>query len=174
MRKTTITLTLAAVALAASATPAIAIENVEQRGAPFIYANQQKTYVSEQTEEIRPDSFASFSSMRWLSSLYQNATGEFSWEVERWRPLVALYFPEDRVDWALRIIACESGGDPLAKNPHSSASGLFQHLARLWPERAAQAGFAGADVFDPVANIAVAAWLLDNGGTSHWVCKAPK
>lgn len=107
-----------------------------------------------------------------INGPYDGQWTEFAWEVERWRPVVETYFPDDRVDWALRIIECESHGDPNAKNPHSSASGLFQHLASAWPERAADAGFAGTDVFDPFANIGVAAWLLDNGGAGHWVCKA--
>jgi len=101
--------------------------------------------------------------------------------VEQWRPLVETYFPSDWVEWALRIMQCESGGDPNAKNPHSSASGLFQHLARLWPGRAKAAGWTGASVFNPEANIAVAAWLLHHGGrngpwtgTNHWECKASK
>ena len=81
--------------------------------------------------------------------------GEFAEAVERWRPIVSIYFPSDRVDWALRIIECESHGDPNAKNPRSTASGLFQHLASLWDERAAAAGWPAADVFDPFANIAV-------------------
>lgn len=98
--------------------------------------------------------------------------GEFTWAVERWRPIVSTYFPDDHVDWALRIIECESHGDPNAKNPRSTASGLFQHLASLWGDRTAAAGWKGADVFDPFANVAVAAWLLETGGPGHWVCKA--
>jgi len=69
---------------------------------------------------------------------------------------------------------CESGGDPLAKNPNSSASGLMQHLTRFWDDRAASAGMPGADVFDPQANIWVSAWLAlaaPGGGWQHWVCK---
>jgi hypothetical protein len=109
--------------------------------------------------------------LREANGPYDNISDEFTWAVERWRPIVDTYFDDDRVEWALRIMECESHGDPLAKNPNSSASGLFQHLARLWPERAAAAGWEDSDVFDPFANIAVAAWLLDNGGSSHWVCK---
>lgn len=86
-----------------------------------------------------------------------------------WRPLVEQFFAPGHVRRALRIIACESGGRADAKNPTSTASGLFQHLASLWPERSAEAGWAGADVFDPVANVAVAAWLVyEDGGWSHW------
>ncbi|HEY5652241.1 MAG TPA: transglycosylase SLT domain-containing protein [Acidimicrobiia bacterium] len=89
--------------------------------------------------------------------------------VETWRPLVEAYFPPSDVARALRVIGCESSGDPDAKNPRSSASGLFQHLARFWSERSVKAGLAGADIFDPEANAAVAAWLVyEGGGWSHW------
>ena len=60
----------------------------------------------------------------------------------------------------LRIMQCESGGDPDAKNPNSSASGLMQHLTRYWG--------------DPEANIWVSAWLAlaaPEGGWQHWVCR---
>jgi len=91
--------------------------------------------------------------------------------VEQWRPLVERYFQPEDVPWAMRVMACESGGNPLAKNPRSSASGLFQHLARYWDARSAKAGWAGASIWDPEANIAVAAWLYYVGGPEHWVCK---
>jgi len=89
--------------------------------------------------------------------------------VERWRPLVEVFFDPDDVDFGLCLIRFESSGDPAAKNPHSSATGLFQHLARYWPERSTKAGWDGASILDPVANTAVAAWLLKTGGPKHWV-----
>lgn len=95
-------------------------------------------------------------------------------EAADWRPLVEAFFEPEDVDRAVRVIQCESNGDPLAKNPRSTASGLFQHLASLWPPRAAEAGFAGVDVFDPVANVATAAWLVyEGGGWSHWYPSRP-
>jgi hypothetical protein len=88
---------------------------------------------------------------------------------EDWRPLIALFFAPSDVDRAVEVVQCESRGRAAAKNPRSTASGLFQHLASLWPERAEKAGYAGSDVFDPVANTAVAAWLVyDGGGWRHW------
>lgn len=62
-------------------------------------------------------------------------------------------------------------------NPYSGASGLFQHMPYYWPARAEKAGWAGADIFDPEANIAVSAWLVlrsereGKGSWAHWTCK---
>ena len=96
----------------------------------------------------------------------------YSGGVEQWRPLVATYFRPGDVNRAMRIMACESGGNPNAKNPRSSASGLFQHLGKYWPARSTAAGYGGVSIFDPTANVAVAAWLRDQpGGFSHWVCR---
>jgi hypothetical protein len=99
---------------------------------------------------------------------------EFPEKVERWRQLIRKYFGADWEHWALHVVQCESNGNPDAKNKRSSASGLFQQLGRYWPTRSRNAGWEGADIFDPEANIAVSAWLL--GGrrshTSHWKCKA--
>lgn len=94
--------------------------------------------------------------------------------VEQWRPLVEAYFPPDYVNWAMQIMACESGGDPNATNRSSGAAGLFQFLPRYWAGRAANAGFAGTSPYDPTANVATAAWLLKTGGESHWECRASK
>ena len=88
------------------------------------------------------------------------------------------YFPADLVEDALRVMHCESKGDPLAINRYSAASGLFQHLPYYWPSRSKAAGWEGADIFDPEANIAVAAWLVNRTIVvegrepwGHWVCK---
>jgi hypothetical protein len=80
-------------------------------------------------------------------------------KTERWRTLVEKYFNAAQVPWALQILDCESVGNPYAKNPNSSASGLFQHIKRYWGQRAAGAGFRGASVFNPEANIAASAYL---------------
>jgi soluble lytic murein transglycosylase-like protein len=91
--------------------------------------------------------------------------------VERWRPLVSSYFPAGWVEPALRIVQCESLGDPEAYNPYSGASGLFQFLPGTWAVIAPKAGFGGASAFDPEANIGTAAWLASyyqNLGRSPW------
>lgn len=86
---------------------------------------------------------------------------DFPPAVERWRDLVTLYFPSNRVEEALRILQCESLGDPEAYNPFSGASGLFQFLPSTWASTAPKAGFPDASPFEPDANIATAAWLAN-------------
>lgn len=86
---------------------------------------------------------------------------------EAWRPLVERYFAATDVETALCLIWHESRGDPGAVNSSSGASGLFQHLPRYWPERSIAAGWSGASIFDPEANVAVAAWLRADGW-HHW------
>lgn len=99
--------------------------------------------------------------------------------VEQWRWLVEKYFPADRVDEALRVMACESRGNPNAKNSSSSATGLFQFLDRTWAWMSVMSGWGGYSRLDPEANVAVAAYLVDfsirsghpGGAWGHWECK---
>lgn len=86
--------------------------------------------------------------------------------VEQWRSLVAAYFPADQIDRALRIMACESGGNPNAYNP-SGASGLMQVLAS-WADNF---GYTPSQLFDPDINLYVASLLYQDGGWGHWVCR---
>ena len=69
--------------------------------------------------------------------------------------------------WALRVAKCESNYNPLAVNPYSGASGLFQFLPSTWaitPQHA-------QSVFDAVANAQAAAWLYQRSGPSQWSCQ---
>ena len=97
--------------------------------------------------------------------------GTYSGSAEQWRSLVGRFFPSDRVEQALAIIDCESNGDPNAQNPYSGAGGLFQFLPSTWASTAPSAGYGGASVFDPEANVASAAWLAgryQDLGYSFW------
>jgi hypothetical protein len=90
---------------------------------------------------------------------------------EAWRPIVAAHFPADRVDEALTIIQCESGGDPGIVNPYSGAAGLFQFMPGTWAAASVSAGVGGSSVFDGEANIIAAAWLSGyyaSRGYSPW------
>ena len=95
--------------------------------------------------------------------------------VTRWYHLVAGAFQAHCAPWvvedALRIIACESVGDPDAFNPSTAVTGLFQ-MAPMWHDQLDDLGFDGVSAFDPHANAALAAWLWkETGGWSHWHCR---
>ena len=99
-------------------------------------------------------------------------------DVERWRATsleaLSLYGQEHQIERFLRVMQCESRGNPDAFNESSGASGLMQHLENYWPWRAKMAGFEGASPFNPTANIFTSAWLLFEhtaGGWQHWECK---
>ena len=85
--------------------------------------------------------------------------------VEQWRPLVMSYFSGADVDIAMRIISCESKGNPNAKNRTSSAAGLWQFLRDTWNRVAAVTGsptYAQGGPYDPV-------WATINAHTlRHW------
>jgi hypothetical protein len=98
--------------------------------------------------------------------------GLFPPNIEKWRGLVAAHFPAAIVNQALSVMECESEGNPQAMNPISRASGLFQHLPQYWSQRSQAAGVPGANIYDPAANVKVAAWLYrQTGNWSHWSCK---
>ena len=63
------------------------------------------------------------------------------------------------------------GYDP--DDDSTKASGLFQMVPLWWPERCAAAGFGGASIFDPTANVATACYMLYAGWPEgmpapHW------
>jgi hypothetical protein len=74
-------------------------------------------------------------------------------------------------DQLVRVAKCESGLNPLAKNPASTASGLFQFLTTTWAGNGPRLGYGPADVWDPVAASRVAAWMFAHGQSGQWVCK---
>ena len=99
--------------------------------------------------------------------------------VEHWRPLVERYFPVDRVGEAMQVMHCESRGNPDATNSTSDAAGLFQFLETTWAFASVNAGFGGASRYEPEANVAAAAWLVNHsitvghprGAWGHWSCQ---
>ena len=98
----------------------------------------------------------------------------YSGGVEQWRSLVATYFRPGDVDRALRIMACESGGNPDAKNSRSSAAGLWQFLKSTWNRAAQSTGsptYNQGGPYDPTWATINAAWLRDRGsGWNQWEC----
>ncbi len=70
----------------------------------------------------------------------------------------------------VRVIRCESGMNPYARNSSSGALGLGQHLPSYWPARAAALGYSSGAWSDPRANARVSAWLWATSGPQNWVC----
>lgn len=91
-------------------------------------------------------------------------------DVEQWRPLVAGHFSDlgqEAVDMAMRIMACESGGNTHARNPRSSATGLMQIMASVWGE---YYGLSRADLESPELNLWVAREVYEQQGWNAWTC----
>jgi hypothetical protein len=88
-----------------------------------------------------------------------------------WQRLVETYFPASEVDRALCIIGYESRGNPDAKNPSSTAAGLFQFLRTTWnsvPTSVTGDSYDSGQVYDPEANVRAAAWLQGKYGWTQW------
>jgi hypothetical protein len=79
----------------------------------------------------------------------------------------ARYFGVSRHQ-ALHVAFRESKFHPRAYNWRSCAKGIFQHLCRYWPERAAQYGFNGWSAFNARANIFVTMRMVRHYGWSPW------
>lgn len=81
--------------------------------------------------------------------------------VERWRGLVAKY-----VDWdaevMLRIIACESGGQPDAVSPDGQNAGAYQENVIH--------GYSYAEMTDPVRSTEIAHDIWLSQGYEAWSC----
>ena len=74
---------------------------------------------------------------------------------------------------ALRVAKCESELVPDAKNPNSSATGVFQFINDTWLSVAKIRGqeYTLEDRKDARKNIDNAMWLAAKEGWSHWECK---
>lgn len=90
------------------------------------------------------------------------------------RSLIETFFQPADVSRAIRIAWCESSFNPENVNPVTGAAGLFQHSPSTWAAHSTAAGYPEADILDPEANVAVAAWMLYElpGGWSQWQCQA--
>lgn len=91
-----------------------------------------------------------------------------SYTKEEIQELIKHYAQAYNIDSALplRIGMCESGYQWNAKNPRSTASGVYQYLSSTWkntPE-----GKQGKSVLDPKANINAAIRHIATKGTSPW------
>lgn len=67
-----------------------------------------------------------------------------------------------------RMMICESGGNPNSVGGGGRFYGLFQYLPSTWAGASAGAGYAGASIFDPKAQIYVTAWKISVSGYGAW------
>lgn len=85
--------------------------------------------------------------------------------VERWRPLVSKY--DWKVDKALSIMRCESGGNPNAIS-RTNDYGLFQLNAPTW---IGKYGLTYSNIRNPETNVYAAYRIYKNRNNfSAWVC----
>jgi len=68
---------------------------------------------------------------------------------------------------ALAIADRESHYQPRAYNP-SGCAGIYQHMLRYWPQRAAEFGFRGWSAFNARANIIVTMRMVHVSGWGPW------
>lgn len=73
-----------------------------------------------------------------------------------------------------RIARCESGGNPGAKNPHSSASGTYQFLTSSWEGYGKElwGSTEGKDIFSAKDNTELAAYVYKKYGSGSWEASA--
>lgn len=83
---------------------------------------------------------------------------------EHWGPGGSQIQVEKFLDDAIAICLSESGGRTDAKNPNSSASGLWQVMVSVHRDK-----IGSQDIFDPVVNTRVAHRIYDDaGGWTPW------
>jgi len=86
-----------------------------------------------------------------------------------WASTLAAHFPPEQIGQGCRVMMCESRGNPLADNPRSSASGLFQALDSTW---AGWGGYQRALHAPPGVQVEHAAALWRSRGWQPWAACA--
>lgn len=71
-------------------------------------------------------------------------------------------------DLMIRIIRAESGGNPLAKNKNSTASGCGQFIRGTWAGTLRQMGREWVTPFDAKTNVEAMAFKISRGGIGAW------
>ncbi len=88
------------------------------------------------------------------------------------RAIIEDYFEPEDVDQAIRLCWCLSSFNSRSFDPVSGNAGLFKLPNDQWEELSGNVRLTGANIFDPVANIKAAAWIVynDSAGWANWVC----
>jgi len=72
-------------------------------------------------------------------------------------------------DQLMRVMYCESGGRPNARN--GQYLGLFQFHPKTFSANASRIGLGYADIWNPYHQIEVATWMFSIGQAGQWSCK---
>ena len=81
---------------------------------------------------------------------------------------LAAYLARAPYRLADRIVGCESGYNPTAANPTSSAGGLYQYIEGTWSSTAPRYGMAGRSRFETWPAAWVGANHLRDAGPTPW------
>jgi hypothetical protein len=88
--------------------------------------------------------------------------------------LIAAHFAPEWQRWALTVSRCESGWLSNAKNPGSTAAGIWQFIRTTWDWVSTETGsptYDAGGVWEVNWQMVNTSWLVENGGPQHWVCK---
>lgn len=70
-----------------------------------------------------------------------------------------------------RVMMCESGGNANSVSRSGKFHGLFQYMQSTWAGASAGAGWGGASIYNPEAQIYTTAWKISRQGYGAWpVC----
>jgi hypothetical protein len=119
-----------------------------------------KTLAREAKNDQSKGKFAS--TLEELSNIPQNQSSCFDYV-----PEMAKKYGVDG-DLMIRIIKSESGGNPLAKNKNSTASGCSQWIRASWSGVLKQMGREWDTPFNAKLNVEAMAFKISRGGISAW------
>lgn len=114
-----------------------------------------------------------------LSLLARQPCDNFTTCQEQIRPYVEFVFADHPVvspDEAIEVITCESNFKPTARNPNSTAGGIFQYLKGTWRWESEYWGWNivsdPAHRFDPVLATQLTYRVVErDNGWRQWQCK---
>lgn len=133
----------------------VLVERMESQGVDSTTVAAYVDWIARHTDHEHPAP-----PLRRSSSISAQSVGD------SWEGLVRAHFPESELATALRVIECESHGNPNARNPSSGASGLFQ----VMPFWADHFGVSRESLFAAEVNVAIARKVWDEQGWGAWVC----
>lgn len=81
---------------------------------------------------------------------------------------IAKHWPAGSQSWARSIVNRESGNNPAAANPSSSARGCFQLMLSVHAGRFTKLGYSTSQWSNPDVNTLVALDLYRDAGTAPW------